>query len=323
MTIHGRIAWRGCVLAALVWALAWSPLRADPISLATLGDSITDTYAGKPYAGTNQSWTDQLRSLRPADVNLTNLARAGSTSTDLLTQGQDTTAANLIQEGKVRYATLIIGANDVGAFLQQINPNNPATLDPAPFIQKLLGNISTVVNKLQFAGDVGIVLANLPDIGNTPFFLTALAKTPAILQLLTAATNAANTQIEALAKERGLPLVDLYSLNNLSKQPTVTLGGINVKSFLYSVDGFHPSTIGSGVIANAELEALRRGYNVNVQALSDREILRAAGLQGKDGFADFNVGSFVITQNNPEPSSFVLAGLGGFGLLGIIRRRTK
>src|SRR4051812_22507379 len=93
---------------AILFGLACSPttLRAEPVHLIALGDSLTDTYAGKPYAGTNQSWTDQLSAQRSSALTLHNFALAGSTSATLMTQGQQDSAVSLIQAGTAKYVTL-------------------------------------------------------------------------------------------------------------------------------------------------------------------------------------------------------------------------
>ena len=44
-------------LAAFVLLFACASAQAGPIGLSALGDSLTDTYSGKPYAGPNRSWT--------------------------------------------------------------------------------------------------------------------------------------------------------------------------------------------------------------------------------------------------------------------------
>jgi lysophospholipase L1-like esterase len=324
MTIPRRPSVLSAVLAALVGVLSAAPVRAEPIAIVTLGDSLTDTYQGKPYGVGNQSWTDLLVARRAAVVNLTDLARAGSTSGTLLAQGQHTTAAQLIRHGDARYATVMIGANDVGAFLAGINPHNPATFDPTPYVRALAANLRVTVDTLHAAGAAGIVLTNVPDIGRTPNLQAALSGAPVILHLLTVTTDAVNAEIAALAAAKHLPLVDLHALSALAGGP-VLLGGLDVQGRLYAIDGFHPSTIGSGLLANAELEALRRAYHVSVPLLSDAEILNAAGLSARNPSATFDVSSYVFVHSVPEPSSLCLIGLGTTCLFGYfrLRRRTR
>src|SRR5579872_1290262 len=164
---------RVCAVAALVLALAGGRAHADALSIVTLGDSLTDTYLGKPYAVGNLSWTDQLKVFRNGSINITNLALAGTTSTTLLGQGQDTLAATLIHNGTAPLATLIIGANDIGNFLKGVGPQNPSTV-----VANLIANINTAVSTLEAAGNVKLVLGNVPDIGVTPYVKGLLAAYP-------------------------------------------------------------------------------------------------------------------------------------------------
>src|SRR5262249_21890619 len=152
-------------------------------------------------------------------------------------------AVRVIQQGGMKLATVMIGANDVGAYLGQLNPSNPASFNPLPFVQALATNVHDTVDALRAAGNVRIVLTNIPDIGHTPNLQATLGQAPAILHLLTVATNIMNDQIAGIAKTRNLPVVDLHDLNEIAHFP-VMVGGVDVHNDLYAIDGFHPSTIG-------------------------------------------------------------------------------
>jgi hypothetical protein len=142
---------RAAYLAAtLLFALAASPARAEqlPIPIVALGDSLTDSYKGKPYSGTNLAWTDQLTALRSAQVTVFNEARAGSTSADLLSQGQLSTAAGLIHTGQVRFATVFIGANDLTGMLYGPDQFHPSTIG-----QGLLANATLEALRIGYGVD--------------------------------------------------------------------------------------------------------------------------------------------------------------------------
>lgn len=309
-------------LAALVVVLTGGWVRADVLSIVTLGDSITDTYIGKPYAVGNLSWTDQLKFFRNGSINITNLALAGTTSTTLLSQGQDTLAATLIHNGTTPLATLIIGANDIGNFLAGVGPQNPSTV-----VANLLANVNTAVSTLEAAGNVKLVLGNVPDIGVTPYVKGLLATFPtaqaqAIAGVITSMTQAANQQIAALAQAYHIPVVSLYALNNLSQAPLI-LGGMDVSGDLYGPDGFHPSSLGAGILANSILDAFRLGYGIDTSSLrlSDQLLLGEANLSSS-GTTSLNTNSFVQVQAVPEPSSFLLVSIGALGVVtGRVRRR--
>src|SRR4051794_5109991 len=75
MPMRTRLAF---ALALVIWlGFALLPVSASPIAIATLGDSLTDTYAGSLYAPGEQSWTDQLMTNRSDHVQIHNLARFG------------------------------------------------------------------------------------------------------------------------------------------------------------------------------------------------------------------------------------------------------
>src|SRR5262249_36233438 len=149
------------VLVTLAVLLPVSAVRADPLTIAALGDSLTDTYVGKSYSGTNLNWVDQLRALRSDGVTITDLAHAGDTGADLLARGQHTDAIRLASQGSARYATLYVGANDIGAFVEGVSRGG--TLDPTATITRLVGNVGSALAALQ-AGGLKVVLANVPDI---------------------------------------------------------------------------------------------------------------------------------------------------------------
>jgi lysophospholipase L1-like esterase len=319
--VRGAQGARTAGLAALLaLALAQAPARADLLTIAAMGDSLTDTYAGHPQLGGNRSWTDQFKALRAGRVHIINVAAYGSTSADLLAQGQHTRVADLVRGGNVHYATLMIGANDMLAYLSQIDPKNPATFNSSPFVNALAADVRTALDTVRAAGNVAVAVANVPDIGATPALQQALGKTPAVFGLITAATRSANARIEALAQARGLPVVDLYRLNDLPQHP-LTLGGTLVNGHLYAPEGFHPSTIGQGLIANTILEAFHVANHLDIQPyrLSDQDILNEAGLPYAGGPA-FNAAAFVQFQSVPEPSTLALLAVGALGPAGYRRR---
>ena len=68
--------------------------------------------------------------------------------------------------------------------------------------------------------------------------------------LVTGAVVSANQQIQALAAARGIPVLDLFRLSDLSLSP-LQLGGVTVPSDkLFTPDQFHPGTILQGLLAD-------------------------------------------------------------------------
>src|SRR5206468_1536135 len=115
-------------------------------------------------AAGDRSWAQQLAAQGNRHLAIDNVAVPGTTSSQLLTDGQVSTVAHLVATGAVQYATLIVGANDaVFDYLPTIIQGNPA-----PFVQAVTGNIESALTTVAAAGDVGLAVGNIPDVGLTP-----------------------------------------------------------------------------------------------------------------------------------------------------------
>jgi lysophospholipase L1-like esterase len=279
-----------CLLVAPV-----PTVSAEPFTLAVLGDSISDTYFLK-VSLVQRGWTDQLRILRPGRIQLYNRAEAGSTSTTLLRQGHPEAVARLVRQGKVANVCLIIGGNDF-AYPILFGSANPHILTETA--AQLVQNVTQAVDTVLAAGPVAMVLGNVPDLGQTPMFRSWATSHPTNAVLLRRLTLEVNQQLEALARQRGIAVVDLYSLVRLSRH-SVIVGGVEVSKSLYTSEGLHPSTVGSALLGNAILEAFHRGYGRDVSGLqlTDAEILDEIG-QKPTAQGRFDVSRFVIL---PRPT---------------------
>lgn len=248
------------------------------------------------------------------DANATfiqNIYHDDPTSSSLLvagqhgSEGQPATAATLIHAGIADNAVVIIGANDVKnwfqaslgqvlAKYQQTGTLDLSLFDPSAMIATLVGNLQTALDELQAAGNVHVVVANVPDFSVTPRF--ADPQLAPFAPVIKAAVEAANQQIEALAAARGLPVLDLFALSGLPASHPV-LGGVTVPDDkFFAPDGFHPATVLQGLLANTVLEAEHEAYGMNVAGLklTDQEILTEAGIAHADGVSYFDVSPFVI-----------------------------
>src|SRR5262249_61026319 len=115
-------------------------LPAAGLTIAALGDSLTAPYALQPFgvAG-DQNWVEQLRAHDAKHLTINDVAVPGATSADLLADGgQVDTVAELVHNGSVQYASLIVGANDVFAHFSEFG-----TGDPVPFVTQVVANIET------------------------------------------------------------------------------------------------------------------------------------------------------------------------------------
>ena len=89
---------------------------------------------------------------------------------------------------------------------------------------------------------------------------------------------------------------------------------------LYLSDGYHPGTVMQGIIANAVLQADHVAYGDSVTPISEQQTATWAGLTPNKSTTFFNVNPYVI-YTAPEPSTLLLAALGGLALLMRCRRR--
>ena len=161
-----------------------------------------------------------------------------------------------------------------------------------------------------------MILSTIPDVGVTPEYHTNF---PIASQraAMTTVTQALNQQILALAKEYHFPVVDMYAMSQRSLT-SLTVGGVKMTdaggdtgNFEYLSDGFHPSTVIQGLMANAILMADNLAYNDPVTYMTDQYILTEAGVSHKNTTSYFDVSPYVIA---PEPSSLALALAGILGL---------
>ena len=78
-----------------------------------------------------------------------------------------------------------------------------------------------------------------------------------------------NAAIAAEAQARGAALVDEYGLYDGIYRNGITIGGIHyttayISGGLFSLDGVHPSTLGSGILANRFLEAINTRFGARI-----------------------------------------------------------
>ncbi len=318
-------------LTLVLLLLPLGPVCGGELRISTLGDSLTDPYAkytgsldpttGLPFRGYagDKNWVEQFQALRGGSVTIYNQAVSGAASYDLSPQVAAT--ASLVSQGKVDYASIIIGSNDI---LNYIGTSLGA--NPAPFITNLSSNILNTVTALKAAGNVGLVLANLPDPNVTPSFQYAFAGAPAAAALITGMVQAANQAIAQIAAANHIPLIDLYGLSQLTRNP-LTIGGVTLSPLeLFTPDLFHPGTVMQGLLANTFLEALQRGYGADFSSLrlSDQEILDLAHVDHGAGATYFDVSNFVVANPAPEPATLTLCGIGSaVGLLVWYRRQRR
>jgi lysophospholipase L1-like esterase len=256
-----------------------------------MGDSLTAPYTGHPWgAAGDQSWAQQLAARGYQHLSIDNVAVAGTTSASLLAQGQDTAVAALAAEGAAHYAVLIVGGNDVsdhlGDFLQG---------DPTPFVQGVVANVEAALTTVAAAGDVRLVVGNIPDVTLTPSFQQLVPPGSPLQQEIAGAIAAANVQIEDFAASEGVPVIDLAGLGRLAEAP-LAVGGVAVPDF-YAPDGFHPATVPQGLLGDTILEAFATAYDPRIARfrLTDQQLLDEAGIAHRPGHSYFDVSPYVLS----------------------------
>jgi hypothetical protein len=87
----------------------------------------------------------------------------------------------------------------------------------------------------------------------------------------------ANRRIEKIARERSIPVVDLFTLSQfLVEEPLfcgvrLTAEGKADQGGLYIEDGFHPMTVVNGMLAAVYVEAFNRAYDAKLKPITGRE----------------------------------------------------
>jgi len=261
--------------------------------VVTLGDSLLDD-------------TDNSRSPVAAEhvanrlgVGLTKLAVSGSTSDDLIANGQHTQAA--AQFGNGDLAMLWIGGNDFFDSVLGI------TFGFYGFLNDLEANVDTALSTLRGAG-MEVVVFNLPDMSEVPVTLGISNFRTATLQW--------NDRLATLADNHGAHLVDVFSLfEDLNANPsdfdllghTPVLGPSSGCQYCTFADAIHPSSFAQGYIANIAFEVLNSAYDPQgAMPLEDLSIVELALL------ADLLAGDF--NENDLVDGSDLSDWSTGFGM---------
>jgi lysophospholipase L1-like esterase len=309
--MHFRIQFVQSVrtVAVLGAALA-AALPARGAGVAAMGDSLGDEYAfpinfpqgGNRQAGGALNYVTLLSSLRPASFDFGpystasrgtprnegfefNFARDGSTSGDLIAEGQHTGAATLVAAGRVDLVLLEIGGNDFrGVFL-------PGA-DPLRIVSEGLTNTLTAAGTVLAADPrARVAVANVPDITRLPEARFAAMQDPTLVPVLAQVSGlieqyngAMAAQLGAMPGSERVVLVDLNTIfDGLIDDPNLLLNGRPVDTLVPGdgpghlfVDVLHPGTVGSGYLANGFIDALNTKFDLGVPRLSDLEIYTAA-----------------------------------------------
>ena len=131
-------------------------------------------------------------------------------------------------------------------------------------------------------------------------------------QRVTDAIDAVNAAVKALAAEdRGMHGVDIEGIQGLYLSPDpLIVGGVEIIKaqptspspyHFFLPDGVHAGTVVQGLIANAFIEAMNRGYETDFTPLSDQEILANAGIPDPNPGGEptyYDVSRFVFPETS-------------------------
>ena len=305
-------------------------LRADTTppwpGFGAVGDSLTDEY----WIGAASTWLELLAAEKAMNFGPQtdwgsprnegyeyNWARAGATSTTMLSEGQHTGLAGQLDAGTVSYAVLAIGQNDfaplTGAY-QNISSGIWSQAQIDAFTDSVYDNIETALTTLTAAGG-SLVMSNVIDFGLAP--ITRLLVPSATSRArVTTVLEGLNQRLEDLASQYDVPLVDMFQLaHDFLGTGTSTaaeqIGGVTIQlstgldphnAFF---DGIHPHTILQGAMGNVFLEAFSLGYGLDVDSLqfTEHQLLTAAGI-GNEYLSDtltLAYSDYVILPTSIEP----------------------
>jgi lysophospholipase L1-like esterase len=251
-----------------------------------------------------------------------NQAFDGAATADLATQSPPILA--LVQAQQLDYSVIVIGSNDATATAINLVLNN--TPIPADFSSTVAQRVTSTMAALAAADPahhLRQIVANIPDIIQTPALQSAIAFYGVSQQDVNALRQAiidANTQIEAAARQDGIPVLDLFKLiDDVGSQPLTLAGVTTAVADLYPYDGFHPSALIHGLTANMFIDAADRGYGATLDPLSDQQIVSNAGLTPMTtGPTFFDVSPYVIV---PEPSGLTIVASSLLVLCGLAATR--
>lgn len=284
------------------------------VGIGVMGDSNSDEYRGTDnrggrWADTTLNWIELLA--RNRNLNFGewgdwgeprrtgykyNWARSAADVRSLINDGQHIGLAEQVANGEVSHVILYIGGNDFHLENGTYREIYDGSLSGARLQRKLdqfMEHLTLAVDTVLSAGDVQMVVVNVADKALAPETINRYPNRSG-RQRVSQAIAWVNEQIEVMAAERGIVVVDLnvfakQTLGRINQQGNFELGG---ETFILTERGNEPhhlqlgdesghaGTVLNGLFANALLvEPFNQAFGLDIQPLSDEEILTSAGLR--------------------------------------------
>lgn len=287
--------------------------QSTKIRVGIIGDSNSDEYraddnraGGTNYAKTSLSWVELLSKYKDIDFGAWgkwggerrsgyeyNWARSAATSESMIENGQHTGLAAQVKAGEVDYAIIFIGSNDFHSWngtYEEVYSGKLSDEKLQKKIDTIIANITLVVETLQAAGNVKIILTNYADPNASADFITKYPDVTKRARVSSAITQV-NEHLAELAKSHSLVLADLYNfgssvLSRIDAKGNIIVGGEAINAVVHGYEPHHLQlgdsvghlgTVGSGLVANFFLAALASD-NVSIPPFTDTELLANAGI---------------------------------------------
>lgn len=308
---------------APVWALG---------GVTALGDSLTDVDAAV-------TWPEVLAPLRAVDFGGPGypyvVAQGGATSATLLSGGQHTAAAALVQSGDADVAAIWIGGNDFLDSAVLIATGLLAGPALTSYLQGIVNRIATAMDTILAENPARLIVVGLPPVEKSPQ-AQQLADEAGIARLA-AAVEEGNALLRDAVGARGQAYVDGAALiRDVLSGGDLTLGGVAIDPangggdpHFFFRDGIHPSTTGQGVIAAVAVAALNVAAGESLAPLTDLEILTFAGIgdeyTGETFSTAYDLDAYVTFPPPPSGGCAVASASGGdagvlalYGMIGAV-----
>lgn len=245
--------------------------QTDFTVISALGDSLTESAAAR---GPNHA--EHIAQKLGTELN--NFGISGATTTTLLTSAQHIDAV----EAGTTFAFLWIGSNDL-----IFEFGGQAVLGDTSIVEGIVANWSEAADVLIDSGAT-VIAANIPNIASLPVF-TDNAEIQPFLPNVESVTIALNEALAVAAAERGIPLVDVFSLfEQLVKgSPTVCAVEVGLPPLRGSAtdlffDEIHPTSYGMGLVTNAFIDVMNESFDTALVRLTPAELGALAGLDACD-----------------------------------------